>query len=188
MKKLSKSVMVIASCGAIALLVGAYRGEREAARIVISGTIHAEFSNDACAALSPAGSERFRLNPADLNDGKLDPVELSAIQEGCTLTAAARAPNGMPLTDVFLVLRRAEAPDGPFKPFIAASRSDASGIATWRFFPSPNTDFIYEVMSPNPVGTTVYSNRLELQLCTGEVGGERGGAGPREDVGRGCLR
>lgn len=180
--------MVVASCGIIALLVGVYRGGGEPARIIVSGTIQTELANDACAALSPTGSERLQRNPADLNDGKLDPVELAALNEGCTLTANARAPNGMPLTDVLLVLRRAEAPDGPFRPFIAASRSDATGIATWRFIPSPNTHFIYEVMSPNPVGTTVFSNRVELQLCTGADSVSRVGRGVPDDVGMGCQR
>lgn len=188
MKTVSKSVMVVAGCGFLALLAGVYRGEREPSRIIVSGTIQAELANEACAALSPAGSERLHLNPADLNDGKLDPVELAALQDGCVLTATARAPNGMPLTDVFLVLLRAEAPDGPFKPFIAASRSDATGIATWRFLPSPNTHFIYEVMSPNPVGATVISNRVEVQLCTGEDSANRVAGGTGEDVGKGCRR
>ena len=186
MRRTVASLAVVASGSVLALVAGIYRADRERQRIITSGTIQAQFTNDACAALSPTGSVRLGMRPENLNDGKLDPVEERALREGCTLTAKASAPNGMPLTDVFVVLVRAEAPDGSFRAFSTPSRTDANGFATWRFTPTPNTHFVYEVTSPNPVGVTVSSKPLELQLCTGETSvGAIAGAAAR-DAGRGC--
>lgn len=179
-------LIVLVSCSALALLAGVYRGERDRQRIIISGAIHAHFVNDTCAALTPAGSIQRGMRPENLNDGKLDPIEEAALREGCTLTAKAVAPNGMPLTDVFVVLVRAEAPSGTFRSFSTPSRTDASGFATWRFVPVPNTHFIYEVTSPNPVGSTVSSNRVELQLCTGEASVAAIAGVAADEAGRGC--
>jgi hypothetical protein len=56
----------------------------------------------------------------------------------------------------------------------------------WRFQPTPNTDFIYEAVTASPSGTSATSNRIEIQLCTGDdsVGAISGA--PTEGAGQGC--
>jgi hypothetical protein len=149
------------------------------------GGIRLEIANVACAAVSP-DSPYDNPNPSDLNDGDLDDTETKAIQQGCTLRAIVRNVAGTPQSDLQLSLVRAAAPDGTFMPFGLPRTTDAQGNATWRFQPSPNTDYIYEAVSATPGQSGTRSNSVEIQLCTGEdsVGAIEGA--PTSDSGQGC--
>lgn len=186
MKTIPTSIALVLCLGAVATLGAVYHDQRGRERLVMSGTISARFANEACAVLSPAGMARAGLDAQILNNGVLDEVERRAIEQGCALEAVATAPNGMRLTDVFLTLLRSEVPSGEARLFSVPSRTDAQGIATWYFKPIPNTHFRYQVISPNPVGQSVHSNSLELQLCTGEESENLAEPDRRADVGRGC--
>lgn len=148
-----------------------------------SGTIELRALNQSCSAVIRNGSS---LNPLELNDGKLDSIEESALSEGCTLQATAIAPNGMRLTDVPLALIRREAPSGPTELHEKPRRTDAYGNSTWSIQLLPNTNFIYEVISPNPVGRSVRSNQIDIQLCTGDESIPRFQVNGHPDIGRGC--
>jgi hypothetical protein len=145
-----------------------------------------QIANRECAAVSPESAGYLNPNPSDLNDGDLDDAEATAIQQGCTLRAIARDPGGTPQSDLQLTLVRAAAPSGEFLPFGNPRTTDAQGNATWRFQPSPNTDYIYEVVSSTPGQPRARSNTVEIQLCTGEdsVGSIEGA--PTTDDGEGC--
>ena len=117
---------------------------------------------------------------------ELDAFEIQAIDEGCTLEASAIAPNGMRLTDIPLLLIRSDPTTYVPETFGGPRRTDDYGTATWTFQLVPNTDFIYQVISPHPVGKTVGSNPMEIELCTG-VRSENAFPQVRSpDVGRGC--
>lgn len=153
-----------------------------------SGGIRLEITNRACGAVSPGSADNLNPNPSDLNDGDLDNAETTAIQEGCTLRATARNGAGTPLSNTQLILVRAAAPSGEFRQFGDPRITDARGNATWRFQPSPDTDFIYEVVSSSPGQQGARSNSVEIQLCTGgdSVGAIEGS--PTTDSGQGCER
>lgn len=151
-----------------------------------TGTIQLRIRNASCAALSPQQAATFNPNPSDLNNGVLDPVERAAIREGCILEAEAIAPNGMRLTDIPLMLLRFEAGSDRSEPFDIPMRSNDYGRATWQIRLTPNTDFFFEVVSPNPVRNTVRSNRIEIRLCTGDESVLSVAPGQRGDAGRGC--
>lgn len=148
-----------------------------------SGRIELRVTNSACAALSPQSDT---ANPLELNDGKLNEVENTALLEGCVLQATAIAPNGMRLTDVPLALLRAESLTGDYEIFDRPRRTDDYGTATWVFPLTPNTRFTYQAMSPNPVGRSVRSNEVEIQLCTGPDSVRLFQGIAVDDVGRGC--
>jgi hypothetical protein len=150
------------------------------------GTIQLRIRNRSCAALSPLQASVFNQNPGELNNGSLDPIELAALREGCTLEAEVIAPNGMRLTDVPLMLLRFEAGSNRSEPFGGPRRSNDYGRATWQFPLTPNTDFLYEVVSPNPVKNTARSNRIEIRLCTGDESVASVAPVQRSDAGRGC--
>jgi hypothetical protein len=135
---------------------------------ISSGTIQLSIVNPSCANLSPETNESIFFTPEDLNNGALDTFEIQAINEGCTLQAIAIAPNGMRLTDIPLLLIRSDLSTFVAETFGGSRHTDDYGIATWTFQLIPNTDFIYQVISPHPVGQTVGSNPLEIELCTGE--------------------
>jgi hypothetical protein len=144
------------------------------------GSIRLVTANEACGAITPEGTA-LNPNPTDLNDGDLDDAEVRAIQEGCTFRARITSSNGTPISGVQLRLERQAAPVGSTSQFGYPRTTDSNGEATWRFQPSPNTDFIYEA-----VGNNIRSNRVELQLCTGSgsVGAIEGA--PETDSGQGC--
>jgi len=151
-----------------------------------SGGIQLQIANRECGAVSPESAAFLNPNPSDLNDGDLDDAETAAIEQGCTLRAVARNTGGTPLSDLQLILVRAAAPNGEFLPFGNPRTTDAQGNATWRFQPSPNTDYIYEVVSTNAGQQGARSNAVEIQLCTGDdsVGAIEGA--PTTDSGQGC--
>lgn len=151
-----------------------------------TGGIRLQIANRECAEVSPESADNLNPNPSDLNDGDLDDAETTAIQQGCTLRAIARDPGGTPLSDLQLTLVRAAAPSGEFMPFGNPRTTDAQGNATWRFQPSPNTDYIYEVVSSASSRQGARSNSVEIQLCTGDdsVGAIEGA--PTTDSGQGC--
>lgn len=151
-----------------------------------TGGIRLEIANQACGAVSPDGANTLNPNPKDLNDGDLDDAETAAIQEGCTLRASARNAAGTPLANTQLILVRAAAPSGEFRQFGDPRVTDARGNATWRFQPSPDTDYMYEVVSSSPGQQGARSNSVEIQLCTGgdSVGAIEGA--PTTDSGQGC--
>jgi hypothetical protein len=151
-----------------------------------TGRIRLEIANLTCAAVSPESASYDNPNPSDLNDGDLDRAETTAIQQGCTLRASAVDGAGTPQSNLQLTLVQAAAPNGEFRPFGNPRLTDAQGNATWRFQPSPNTDFIYEAVSSTPGQSGVRSNSVEIQLCTGEssVGAIEGA--PTTDSGQGC--
>lgn len=151
-----------------------------------TGTIQLRVMNRACGAVAVGSSTTLNPNPREINDGKLDPAERIAIEEGCALQAVAIAPNGMPITDTPLVLLRSEAPAGTPEVVAQPRSSDANGAAEWRFRLTPNTDFIYEVMSPNPAKRTARSNAVEIQLCTGAASLNQVRGAILADAGRGC--
>jgi hypothetical protein len=160
--------------------------QSEAQNQTPSSGLRLNTANRACGAVTAESADSFNPNPSDLNDGDLDDAETAAIQEGCTLRATARDAGGTPQTDIQLRLVRAAAPSGEFEPFGYPRTTDAQGNATWRFQPSPNTDYIYEVVSAAPGQQGARSNSIEIQLCTGEdsVGAIEGA--PTTDSGRGC--
>lgn len=153
-----------------------------------SGSIELTILNPACAAVSP----QFSTDPENLNDGELDESELAAINEGCTIQAIAIAPNGMRLTDIPLLLVRSEAGSNQVertegRPFQGVRSTDDYGAATWNFRLSPHTDFFYAVVSPSPTRQTVWSNTVEIQLCTGLESLNAFRPDSLIDAGRGCL-
>jgi hypothetical protein len=151
-----------------------------------TGGIRLEIANRACGAVSPESAESLNPNPSDLNDGDLDDAEAAAIQEGCTLRVSVRNDAGTPLANTQLILVRAAAPDGEFRQFGDPRITDARGNATWRFQPSPDTDYIYEAVSSSRGQQGTRSNSVEIQLCTGgdSVGSIEGA--PTTDSGQGC--
>lgn len=144
------------------------------------GSIRLVTANAACGAITPEGTA-LNPNPTDLNDGDLDDAEVQAIQEGCTFRARITSSNGTPISGVQLRLERQAAPVGSTSQFGYPRTTDSNGEATWRFQPSPDTDFIYEA-----AGDNMRSNHVELQLCTGSssVGSIEGA--PQTDSGQGC--
>lgn len=162
------SALVILIVGCIAFFF-AFQGERDATGIIPeTGMLQLDILNDECKALSPDESSQFNPNPATLNDGFLDDIERRAIDVGCTLRVTAIAPNGMRLTDIPILLLRSDATSGAFEEFGGPRRTDAYGEARWSFFLTPNTHFMYEGISPNPVKQAVTSNMIEIQLCIGQ--------------------
>lgn len=152
-----------------------------------AGSIELTILNSACAAVSP----QFSPDPSNLNDGTLDERELAAIYEGCTIQAIAIAPNGMRLTDIPLLLMRSEAGSDQIErteggPFQGIRSTDDYGAATWNFRLSPHTDFFYAVVSPSPTQRTVWSNTVEIQLCTGLESLNAFRRDSLIDAGRGC--
>ena len=179
-----KSVLSILVLGGVAIATS----QSDAQNQPTTGGIRLQIANRECAAVSPESAGTLNPNPSDLNDGDLDDAETTAIQQGCTLRAIARDPGGTPLSDLQLTLVRASAPSGEFMPFGNPRSTDAQGDATWRFQPSPNTDYIYEVVSSDPSRPGARSNSVEIQLCTGDdsVGAIEGA--PTTDSGQGCER
>jgi hypothetical protein len=147
-------------------------------------SIQLRIANRACNDI--AANSISNPNPSDLNDGDLDDAESAAIEEGCAFRATVSAPNGMRTPGVNLVLRRSVSPNGRFETFGYPRTTDEQGNAVWRFQPTANTDYIYEVVSSTPSGTSATSNKIEIQLCTGDdsVGAVSGA--PTEDAGQGC--
>jgi hypothetical protein len=149
-----------------------------------NSTIQLRIANRACGEV--AAGTTSNPNPSDLNDGDLDDAETAAITEGCMFRATVSSPNGMRQSGVDLILRRSAAPHGSFETFGFPRTTDERGDSVWRFQPTPNTDYIYEVVSPNPSGNSATSNTIEIQLCTGSdsVGAITGA--PTADAGQGC--
>lgn len=149
-----------------------------------ASTIQLRIANRACGEV--AAGTTSNPNPSDLNDGDLDDAETAAITEGCMFRATVASPDGSRQSGVDLILRRSVAPHGSFETFGYPRTTDERGDAVWRFQPTPNTDYIYEVVSPNPSGNSATSNTIEIQLCTGSdsVGAIAGT--PTEDAGQGC--
>ena len=168
------------------VLLGVARLPLSSSQTFPSGTIELRILNPTCDHLSPDTTAPVPSNPYDLNDGELDDVEIQAISEGCTLQAIAIAPNGMRLTDIPLLLIRSDPTTYAPEQFGGSRRTDDYGAATWSFQLVPDTDFIYQVISPNPVGQTVGSNPLEIELCTGEGSMAAFPKIHSTDVGRGC--
>lgn len=152
-----------------------------------TGVIRLEVLTDSCAALSPQLNRSPNLGSNQLNDGRLDPFELAAIREGCSLRAVAIAPNGMRLTDIPLLLLRLDATSGAPEASGDSRNTDDYGSATWTFPLTPHTDFIYYVESPNPTKLTVRSNMLEIALCTGEESALLIPEAVTADFGMGCY-
>jgi hypothetical protein len=149
--------------------------------------IQLRIADPICAALSPTTANQTNPNPSDINDNDLDDAEVAAIEEGCTLRAVVTDAQGRRLAGENLILTRAEAPAGSFLPFGRGRITNAQGQAVWRFQPTPNTDFIYQVTTgPTSTSGGSRSNTVEIQLCTGE-----GSVGfienaPTIDAGLGC--
>lgn len=177
-----KTIVAILTIGVTALTAHSSEAQNQPS----TGGIRLEIANRACGAVSPDSADNLNPNPGDLNDGDLDDAEVAAIQEGCTLQASARNAAGTPLANTQLILVRAAAPSGEFRQFGDPRITDARGNATWRFQPSPDTDYIYEVVSSSPGQQGARSNAVEIQLCTGEdsVGAIEGA--PTTDSGQGC--
>jgi hypothetical protein len=133
-----------------------------------------------------AANSTSNPNPSDLNDGDLDDPESAAIEEGCTFRATVSSPNGMRTPGVNLVLRRSVSPHGSFETFGYPRTTDDQGNAVWRFQPTANTDYIYEVASSASSGTSATSNQIEIQLCTGADGVGAVSGAPTADAGQGC--
>jgi hypothetical protein len=148
--------------------------------------IYLRILNSACAAVSPETAEGLHPNPEALNDRELDSTEEAALAELCTLQATAVAPNGMLLTDIPLALLRTDRPDGEPEIFGGTRNSDDYGTATWRFRLTPNTHFFFQVVSPNPVKRSVWSNVVEIQMCMGVESTARVADNLIADAGRGC--
>jgi hypothetical protein len=148
--------------------------------------IDLQIANSSCAAVSPQTSTALNPNPSDLNDGDLDDAETLAIQDGCTLRAIVTDRAGNRVAGEPLTLLRGEAPVGTEFPFGYPRETDAQGVATWRFHPTPNTDFIYQVITGGRNQSRIISNSVEIQLCTGDdsVGAIAGA--PTNDAGMGC--
>jgi hypothetical protein len=144
-------------------------------------SIQLRIANRACGDV--AANTTSNPNPTDLNDGDLDDAESAAIEEGCTFRATVSSPNGMRTPGVNLILRRSSAPHGSFETFGYPRTTDDQGNAVWRFQPTPNTDFIYEVVAS---GTSATSNQIEIQLCTGDDSVDAISGAPTADAGRGC--
>lgn len=144
-------------------------------------SVRLRIADAACAAVSKGTTNN--PNPSDLNDGDLDDAETNAIEQGCAFRATVTDSSGMRVSGENLILRRSEAPYGSFESFGQPRTTDQRGDALWRFQPTPNTDFIYEVTSADG---QLRSNTIEIQLCTGDdsVGAIEGA--PDADAGRGC--
>jgi hypothetical protein len=150
------------------------------------GRINLRIANVACSAVSPQTATGLNPNPSDINDGDLDDAEILALQEGCTLRAIATDRAGNRIAGEELTLLRAEAPAGTRFPFGYARTTDAQGVATWRFRPTPNTDFIYEAVSAGRSQPRVASKNVEIQLCTGQDSVDVVESAPTNDAGMGC--
>lgn len=150
------------------------------------GRLQLRIANEACAAVSKEWSNSLNPNPSDINDGDLDNAETMAIEEGCVFRVIATDASGMRVPGVSVELRRSEAPVGTFFRFGNPRTTDAQGVATWRFQPTPNTDFIYDIRDIAGGQPQVTSNSVEIQLCTGNdsVGAIPGA--PVNDAGMGC--
>ncbi len=150
------------------------------------GMIRLDIVSGGCAALSPQMNPEHNLGSQRLNNGRLDPFELVALREGCSLRAVAIAPNGMRLTDIPLLLLRRDPLSGEVEVFGDSRNTDDYGSATWRFFLTPHTDFVYYAESPSPTKLTVRSNAIEIALCTGEESRALVPQGFTDEFGRGC--
>jgi hypothetical protein len=150
------------------------------------GTIRLDIVSSGCAALSPQMNPQPNLGSLRLNNGRLEPFELVALKEGCSLRAIAIAPNGMRLTDIPLLLLRREQLSEDTEVFGDSRNTDDYGSATWRFSLTPHTDFVYYVESPSPTKLTVRSNVVEIALCTGEESRAMVAQGLNDEFGRGC--
>lgn len=173
MKTLALNTMILGALAVVPTISMAQTGQ--------GTSIQLRIADAACAAVSKGTTNN--PNPSDLNDGDLDDAESNAIEQGCSFRATVTDSSGMRVSGENLVLRRSEAPFGSFQTFGQPRTTDQRGDALWRFQPTPNTDFIYEVTSADG---QLQSNTVEIQLCTGDdsVGAIEGA--PVADAGRGC--
>lgn len=186
MHRLTQIFIGIGVLASIAILDLAQTWRKSPEESIPTGTIQLRVMNRNCGAIAVGSSTTLNPNPQEINDGKLDPSERRAIEEGCSLQAVAIAPNGMPISDTPLVLLRSEAPAGTPEVVGQPRSSDANGAAEWRFRLTPNTDFIYEVISPSPTKRMARSNAVEVQLCTGSRSIRQVQGAIVADAGRGC--
>lgn len=186
MKTIVRRLVVVGALAVVTLGAVAQVQQSASRSIPATGVIYLRILNSACAAVSPETAEGLHPNPEGLNDRELDSTEEAALAELCTLQATAIAPNGMRLTDIPLALLRADRASGEAELFEGTRNSDDYGTATWRFRLTPNTHFFFQVVSPNPVKRSVWSNVVEIQMCTGVESSARFPEDLIADAGRGC--